>query len=62
MSPWHPVGSYSTFSPLPLQFSLRKRLIACGCCFLSRYSAVTDSSLLESMVLYVARTFLLSLS
>ncbi len=32
-----------------------------GCCFLSRYSAVTDSSLLESMVLFVARTFLLPL-
>ncbi len=32
-----------------------------GCYFLSRYSAVTDSSLLESMVLYVARTFLLPL-
>ena len=32
-----------------------------GCYFLSRYSAVTDSSLLESMVLCVARTFLLPL-
>lgn len=32
-----------------------------GCYFLSRYSAVADSSLLESMVLCVARTFLLPL-
>ena len=32
-----------------------------GCYFLSRYSAVTDSSLLESMVLCVALTFLLPL-
>ena len=32
-----------------------------GCYFLSRYSAVADSSLLESMVLCVARTFLMPL-
>ena len=46
------VGSYSTFSPLPLP---ERR----GGCFLLRYSTLADSFLLGSRMLCVARTFLL---
>ena len=47
---------------LPRLFTLTRCTHACfdaGGYFLSRYSAVTDSFPLGSMVLYVARTFLL---
>ncbi|EDM20417.1 hypothetical protein BACCAC_02586 [Bacteroides caccae ATCC 43185] len=46
------VGSYSTFSPLPLPERN-------GGYFLLRYSTLTDSFLLGSRMLCVARTFLL---
>lgn len=46
---------------LPHLFTISFIMRNKGCYFLSRYSAVTDSSLLESMVLCVARTFLLPL-
>jgi len=46
------VGSYSTFSPLPLPGGR-------GGSFLLRYSTLTDSFLLGSRMLCVARTFLL---
>ena len=45
------VGSYSTFSPLPLPERN-------GGYFLLRYSTLTDSFLLGSRMLCVARTFL----
>ena len=46
------VGSYSTFSPLPLPERN-------GGYFLLRYSTLTDSFLLGSGTLCVARTFLI---
>ena len=46
---------------LPHLFTISFIMRNKGCYFLSRYSAVADSSLLESMVLCVARTFLLPL-
>ena len=45
------VGSYPTFSPLPVSGET-------GGCFLLRYSTLTDSFLLGSRMLCVARTFL----
>ena len=46
------VGSYPTFSPLPLPERS-------GGYFLLRYSTLADSFLLGSRMLYVARTFLI---
>lgn len=46
------VGSYPTFSPLPQPEDG-------GGCFLLRYSTLTDSFLLGSGMLCVARTFLI---
>ena len=50
MSPWPPVSSYLTFSPLP------PREVAVIFCHI--ISTVTDSFPLRNMMLYVARTFL----